>query len=205
MKQKFHLFICILILLPILIACPRNEQKKAAREIYQNNMDLNFKDCYNITFNSLQFDLPKKFNNIDYIDVCSNGKECKTYGIDELNLYFGISEIKANELSNIHYLTKINNSLEAIQYDAVGKRTKSIGSNTKVSEVVKFKHKLPIIYQSVIEPFVKRYTFESDYSSIYFVATIQKNNQFFVIQFCGKADKMNYFLDDFETILSSIK
>jgi hypothetical protein len=52
---------------------------------------------------------------------------------------------------------------------------------------------------------VKSYTFESDYSSIYFVATIQKNNQFFVIQFCGKADKMNYFLDDFETILSSIK
>ncbi len=205
MKNKFPTLL-IAFLVPLLFGCPRNDVKKASREIYQNRMDFNFKDSWNIRFGNLNFILPKKFKNDQYTSICINGSKCKTYSIDELNLYLSISEIKKNEASNIVYITNKNNILNAIQADAVLKRKKSLyNEKGKISEITVLKKNPSIIYQTVIESFEKDYSWETDNSSLYYVATIQKKDRFYVIQFTGKSENMRYLLDDFKSILSSIK
>ena len=205
MKNKSHTLL-IAFLVPLLFGCPRNDAKKASREIYQNRMDFNFKDNWNIRFGNLNFILPKKFKNDQYTSICTNGSKCKTYSIDELNLYLSISEIKKSEATNILYITNENNILNAIQADAALKRKKSLYNDKgKLSEISVLKKNPAIIYQTVIESFEKEYSWETDNSSLYYVATIQKKDRFYVIQFTGKGEHMRYFLDDFKRILSSIK
>jgi hypothetical protein len=205
MKNVIHAII-LASLVPLLFGCPRNDNKKASREIYQNRMDFNFKDTWKINFGSLSFILPKKFKNDYYTSICINGGKCKSYSIEDLNLYLSISEIKKNEASNIMYITNEKNILHAIQADAAMKRKKSLYNDKgKISEISIFKTNPSIIYQTVIESFEKEYSWETDNSSIYYISTIQKKNRFYVIQFTGKGENMRYLLDDFKRILSGIK
>ena len=200
------LLILIVLLVPLLLGCPRNERKKASREIYQNRMDFNFNDFWKIKYGNLTFTLPKKFKNDYYYSICTNGSKCKTYSIDDLNLYLSISEIKSNELSNIRYISNEVNTHLAVQLDATLKRKKSINNNKGgISEINHINKNPSIFFQTVMEPFEREYSWQTDQCSIYYIASIQKKQRFYVIQFTGKGEHMRYLLDDFKKILFSIK
>jgi hypothetical protein len=191
----------------LLTGCPANTERKAAREIYQNKMNFDFKASFNINYNGIQFVLPKKFgrNHGNYETICTNGSDCRSFSFDDLNLYFGISEIKKGELSNILFINDLLNPLDAVLEDAALKRKLSMFKVGKVSEMESIKYQLSSKMVTITEPFQKTYTWEEDDSSLYYVAAIKKKNRFYVIQFCGKKDKMVYFLDDFKRIIRSMK
>ncbi len=205
--SNFRFYLIIFLFVTILTGCPVNHEKKEAREIFQNKMNFNFNDNFNIHYNGLDFQLPKKFtrNYNNYQSILTNGSERRTFNFEELSLYFGISEIKREELSNILFIHDLSNPIDAVLQDAALKRKESIYHTGRVSEVNTFKCKLRCKLLSVLEPFHKTYSWEQDYSSLYYIASVKKNNRFYVLQFCGKSDKMIYFLDDFKQILRSMK
>jgi len=191
----------------VLTGCPAKTERKAAREIYQNNMNFNFKSPFNINYNGIEFFLPNKFTRDynNYESVCTNGSDIRTFSFGDLNLYFGFSEIKQEELNNILFINDLLNPLNAILEDAALKRKQSMFKVGKVSEVETIKCNQPCKMVTITEPFQKSYSWEEDYSSLYYVAAIKKKNRYYIIQFCGKKDKMIYFLDDFKRIIRSIK
>lgn len=191
----------------ILTGCPAKTERKAAREIYQNNMNFDFNAHFTINFNGIEFMLPKKFNRNynNYESISTNGSDIRTFSFEELNLYLGISEIKKEELSNILFVNDLLNPLDATLQDAALKRKQSMFKAGKVSEMETIKFNQPCKMVTITEPFQKSYSWEEDYSSLYYVAAVKKKNRYYVIQFCGKKDKMIYFLDDFKRIIRSIK
>jgi hypothetical protein len=202
--KNTRMYASALLSLLFLTACPAKPETKAARELYQNKMNFDFKQHFKINYNGLKFHLPKKFETDQQISICSNGSACKSFSFSDLSLYIGISEIKEEELSSIKYVSKFPNSLDAVLYDAAFKRKESIYHVGRISESISFKCKLSCKLLTVTEPFQKSYSWEDDYSSLYYIAVIQKNNRYYVAQFCGKSDKMIYFLDDFKRILRSM-
>ena len=207
MKNKFIQTIGILASIIVLTGCPAKTERKAAREIYQNNMNFNFKSPFKINYNGIKFLLPNKFTRDynNYESVCTNGSDIRTFSFGDLNLYFGFSEIKQEELNNILFINDLLNPLNAILEDAALKRKQSMFKVGKVSEVETIKCNQPCKMVTITEPFQKSYSWEDDYSSLYYVAAIKKKNRYYIIQFCGKKDKMIYFLDDFKRIIRSIK
>ncbi len=207
MKNKFIQTIGFLASIIVLTGCPAKTERKAAREIYQNNMNFNFKSPFEINYNGIEFFLPNKFTRDynNYESVCTNGSDIRTFSFGDLNLYFGFSEIKQEELNNILFINDLLNPLNAILEDAALKRKQSMFKVGKVSEVETIKCNQPCIMVTITEPFQKSYSWEEDYSSLYYVAAIKKKNRYYIIQFCGKKDKMIYFLDDFKRIIRSIK
>lgn len=197
----------ILVSLILLCGCPAKTERKAAREIYQNNMNFDFKEHFKINYNGIEFNLPKKFirdyNN--YQSVCTNGSDIRTFSFVDLNLYVGLSEIKKEELNNILFINDLLSPIDAILEDAALKRKQSMYKVGKVSEMETIKCNQPCKMVTITEPFQKSYSWEEDYSSLYYIAAIKKKNRYYVIQFCGKKDKMIYFLDDFKRIIRSIK
>lgn len=191
----------------ILTGCPAKTERKAAREIYQNNMNFDFNAHFTINFNGIEFMLPKKFNRNynNYESISTNGSDIRTFSFEELNLYLGISEIKKEELSNILFVNDLLNPLDATLQDAALKRKQSMFKAGKVSEMETIKCNQSCKMVTITEPFQKSYSWEEDYSSLYYVAAVKKKNRYYVIQFCGKKDKMIYFLDDFKRIIRSIK
>ncbi len=190
-----------------LMGCPAKTERRAAREIYQNNMNFDFNSPFKINFNGIDFILPKKFsrNYNNYQSICTNGSDIRSFSFGDLNLYFGLSEIKQQELNNILFINDLLNPLDAILEDAALKRKQSMFKVGKVSEMESIKSQLPCKMVTITEPFQKSYSWEEDYSSLYYVAAVKKKNRYYVIQFCGKKDKMIYFLDDFKRIIRSIK
>ena len=207
MKNKFIQTIGFLASIIVLTGCPAKTERKAAREIYQNNMNFNFKSPFKINYNGIEFLLPNKFTRDynNYESVCTNGSDIRTFSFGDLNLYFGFSEIKQEELNNILFINDLLNPLNAILEDAALKRKQSMFKVGEVSEVETIKCNQPCIMVTITEPFQKSYSWEEDYSSLYYVAAIKKKNRYYIIQFCGKKDKMIYFFDDFKRIIRSIK
>ena len=207
MKNKFIQTIGFLASIIVLTGCPAKTERKAAREIYQNNMNFNFKSPFKINYNGIEFLLPNKFTRDynNYESVCTNGSDIRTFSFGDLNLYFGFSEIKQEELNNILFINDLLNPLNAILEDAALKRKQSMFKVGEVSEVETIKCNQPCKMVTITEPFQKSYSWEEDYSSLYYVAAIKKKNRYYIIQFCGKKDKMIYFLDDFKRIIRSIK
>jgi hypothetical protein len=207
LKNKFIQTIGFLASIIVLTGCPAKTERKAAREIYQNNMNFNFKSPFKINYNGIEFFLPNKFTRDynNYESVCTNGSDIRTFSFGDLNLYFGFSEIKQEELNNILFINDLLNPLNAILEDAALKRKQSMFKVGKVSEVESIKYQLPSKMVTITEPFQKTYTWEDDNTSLYYVAAIKKKNRYYVIQFCGKKDKMIYFLDDFKRIIRSMK
>jgi hypothetical protein len=160
-----------------------------------------------MNYNGIEFFLPNKFTRDynNYESVCTNGSDIRTFSFGDLNLYFGFSEIKQEELNNILFINDLLNPLNAILEDAALKRKQSMFKVGKVSEVETIKCNRPCKMVTITEPFQKSYSWEEDYSSLYYVAAIKKKNRYYIIQFCGKKDKMIYFLDDFKRIIRSIK
>ncbi len=186
--------------------CPANLERKAAREIYQNKMNFNFKDSRKIDYKGLVFRLPKKFETNYYSNhLCSIGSNCKTYSIGQLQLFFGITQLKQNEVENILYVSQSSNPLKAILQHAAVKRKQSMNNQGRISELLTISSQVNCIMNTVVEPFAKYYSEEADFSTIYYISAIEKNKRYYVIQFCGKADKMRYFLDDFKRILRTLK
>ena len=194
MENKFIQTIVFLLSIIVLTGCPAKTERKAAREIYQNNMDFDFKSPFKINYNGIEFILPKKFTRDynNYQSVCTNGSDIRSFSFGDLNLYFGLSEIKQQELNNILFINDLLNPLDAILEDAALKRKQSVFKVGKVSEMENIKCKLSCKMVTITEPFQKSYSWEEDYSSLYYVAAIKKKNRFYVIQFCGKKDKMIY-------------
>jgi hypothetical protein len=98
LNLKFFGFYFLLIGMGMsLTGCPARSGRKAARAIYENKMNFNFKDPINVNFNGVSFLLQKKFKK-DYNYVKSiflNGSDCRSYSYEDLLfIYFGISEIK---------------------------------------------------------------------------------------------------------------
>jgi hypothetical protein len=206
-NKMIQYYVSTLVTMILLTGCPAKTERKAAREIYQNKMNFDLKDPFNINYNGIQFVLPNKFgrNHGTNETICTNGSDCRTFCFDDLNLYFGISEIKHEELSNILFINDLFSPLDAVMQDAAIKRKNSIYKVGRVSEMDSIKSKFPCKILTITEPFQKTYSWEDDYTSLYYVAAIKKKNRYYVIQFCGKKDKMIYFLDDFKRIIRSMK
>lgn len=200
---RFYLF--IFLIATILTGCPADRGRKEARIIYQNKMNFDFKKPFKINYNGLYFMLPKKFsrNYGNYEAICANGSDCRSFSFEELSLYFGVSEIKEDELSNILFIHDMLNPLDAVLQDAGLKRKESM-LNANISQINSINGKLSCKMLTVIETFKKWYTYQEDYSSLYYIAAVKKNNRYYIIQFSGKKDKMQYFMDDFKRILRSV-
>jgi hypothetical protein len=207
LKKNFIQTIGFLLSIIVLTACPAKTERKAAREIYQNNMNFDFKSPFKINYNDIEFLLPKKFTRDynNYQSVCTNGSDIRSFSFGDLNLYFGLSEIKKEELNNILFIHDLLNPVDAILEESAQKRKQSMFKAGKVSEMETIKCNQLCKMVTITEPFQKSYSWEEDYSSLYYVAAIKKKNRYYVIQFCGKKDKMIYFLDDFKRIIRSIK
>lgn len=191
-------------LISTLFGCFRDASKKASKELYDNRMDFNFSNCKEVKYGNVRFKLPNKFVKEAYINIHTNGKNALTYGIENLFLYFVISEISKNEAANIRYLTNESNLHQAIQRDATYKRQISINSQTaKCSQVRTLNYKYNFLYQAVTVPYTCEYKWDSNNTSTYYIASFSKNNRYFVIQFTGRGENLRYFLDDFKHILKT--
>ena len=203
--KPFYRILFFAFTMTTLSGCFRDNQRVASRELFKNKMDFNYSNCLNIKYGGLHFKLPKKFKKEYYLSVNTNGSKCLTYSIEELSLYFSISEVKEKEASNIRYLNRENNTLQAIQSDAVLKRKKSISIKAKSSESKRLNYNYSFIFQTVTEPYTKEYEWDTNSNSIYYVATLKKNERYYVIQFTGRGENLCYLLDDFKRILKTFK
>lgn len=193
------------VLLPILCfiltACP-GKQLRTKSDIEKNNMDFpNPKQIYELGIN---FELSDLFIESSYMHYAFNETNSTTYTTDDNSIYFTIEKFTTNDLLHIQYINKdtTNSNLEALRDFYANKRFNSMGSGeVSKAKPIHGKHWKKGWLQSIIEK--SESTYQNNIH--YLTATIAYKHEFFVLQLICEDNMMSYFLDDFNTILQSIK
>lgn len=183
----------------LLTGCPGGGYRNGLKQIQANNMD--FPDLRKIFYNGVSFKLSSLFeNNYDNSFVIQDN--AMTRVIYDLDLYFSIESFSEDEAEDIQFTFEEEiDKLNAVHDHYVYRR-----KNTLENPTVTIKKELPetVKYDGYIQ--VIHGTDDEDYQddSSYFTATMEINNEYYVIQMIGKRGNMGYLYDDFLDLLNSV-
>ena len=194
------------LILPLLVACPiSNSSTKAANELYANKMD--FKKWKKLSFKSVSFVLPEKFEEEVSFDYTINKYSSKQYSLQSLFLYFSVEIFSDTSATYLQYVNNQKSNLHAVQKNYVNSILVSLIGNYdagyRISEIKQLNKNC--LSQVIIENFNRQNKWDSDQTSTYFIATKKINKSFYVFQFVGKTENMHYLQDDFFKIVNSAR
>jgi hypothetical protein len=194
------------LMLPLLVACPiSNSSTKAANELYANKMD--FKKWKKLSFKSVSFVLPEKFEEEVNFDYTFNKYSSKQYSLQSLFLYFSVEIFSDTSATYLQYVNNQKSNLHAVQKNYVNSILVSLTGNYdagyRISEIKQLNKNC--LSQVIIENFNRQNKWDSDQTSTYFIATKKINKSFYVFQFVGKTENMHYLQDDFFKIVNSVR
>ncbi len=191
---KTYLFIFLGILF---FSCTPN--RNDLRELQKNNMD--FPELERYTFKNISFLKPKMLEtgyNDSYVLSSTN----ETFQNYILGLFLSVELFDNINVETIQFsFDDKKTKLEAIHDYYVLKRVKSLKEKEasikkSLPNSVEFKGYIQVVHG-------KNYEEEKDAS--YFIATIEVEKEYYVIQMIGRRKNMGFLYDDFINILSSIE
>ncbi len=194
------------LIFPLLVACPiSNSSTKAANELYANKMD--FKKWKKLSFKSVSFVLPQKFEEEVSFDYTINKYSSKQYSLQSLFLYFSVEIFSDTSATYLQYVYNQKSNLHAVQKNYVNSILVSLIGNYdagyRISEIKQLNKNC--LSQVIIENFNRQNKWDSDQTSTYFIATKKINKSFYVFQFVGKTENMHFLQDDFFKIVNSAR
>ena len=198
MKLSFYfgIFIC---LWTILCGCPSADlNTQDLKELRQNHYD--FKKWKRNYFKGIYFDLPKNFEkgNTDFM-YKADGLSKVNY---QLGVYISVEHFDSNEAEEFAFnFEEEIPKLTAVHEFYMDERRKSFqylenSIKTDLPVGSKLKGSMEVIYGRVDE---------FDYDLKYVIATLEKNNQWYVFQFITSQDLSAYLFDDFKKIIQSVR
>ncbi len=205
--MKFQIIFSLVFASLVLTGCPGDREEEVdpatymtdLERIQKNNMDL--PDNQRFYFSGIRYHLSNLFQRTYSHDfVLADDYEVKV--IHEMNLYFSIERFSESEAEGIRY--QFDNDeislLDAVHDNYAIKRNSSLEKAT-----ISIKKSVP---ESVGFPGVMQTISGKNYSrrsgNTYFMASLDINNDIYVIQLIGKEENMGYLYDDFIEIISSI-
>ncbi|XOV67243.1 MAG: hypothetical protein ACFHU9_16630 [Fluviicola sp.] len=204
--MKYKIIFSLVLASFILTGCPRDEEIEPAlyktdlERIQENGMD--FPDVRRFYFSGVRFRLSTLFLRSYYTEfVLADDYEVRA--IDELNLYFSIERFSESEAEGIRYRFDGDDEislLDAVHDNYAIKRNASLEEATisikkAVPETVGF----PGVMQTISGE-----SYEGNPANTYFMASLDIDNEIYVVQLIGKEENMGYLYDDFIDIISSI-
>lgn len=197
-------FAWLLLLFPLLQACPPVNTNRLGKKLRENNM--NFPAWEKKAWQGNTYIVPKDFDTENDINYISISEENVKYDNWEIRISLLLEEFDMNDAEHFQYIVDGNSKLESVHQAYVDTRSKN-GGYRKFS--VSQRKKLKLKYQNystvVIENFVREYSYDDESNVTCFITTLKKKDKFYVIQLSGRADKMNYLYDDYLKIVKSFK
>jgi len=202
---KVQVIFSLILVSLVLTACPKDEAEQPLvrrtdlERIQKNNMDL--PDNRRCLFGGIRYRLSELFlrsYNDDF--VLANEYDVKV--INELGLYFSIERYTEAEAIGIRYSFD-NDSislLNAVHDNYAIKRNASLEEAT-----VSIKKAVPetVGFDGVMQT-ISGKNYLGNPANTYFMASLDINNEIYVVQLIGKEENMGYLYDDFIEIISSI-
>lgn len=179
-------------------ACPGNTYKSDLQQVQENNM--NFPDLKKKYYDGISFKLSRLFNK-SYATEYTLQDNSDVYEVYDMNVVFSIEKFSSYdaELIAFSFDDKID-LLDAVHDNYLIKRVESLdvaehSIKKSLPETVKY----PGVYQ-IIHGSTSYY----DDQSTYMMATLEINDNYYVVHLIGKKDNMGYLYDDFKDILNSL-
>ncbi len=183
----------------ILCACPSPDlNTHDLKDLRKNHYD--FKNWKRNYYKGINFDLPKNFEkgNTDFM-YKADGLSKVNY---QLGVYISVEHFDASEadkysfsfdekvpkLTAVHefYMNERRNSFQYLENSI----------KTDLPKGSKLPGSMEVIFGRVDE---------YDYDMKYVIATVEKNNQWYVLQFITSQDLAAYLFDDFKKIIQSVR
>ena len=203
--MKIQVIFSLILVSLVLTACPKEEPEQAQvpltdlERIQLNNMDL--PDERRHFFSGIRYRLSELFqrSNDDYF-VLAEDYDVKL--IYDLRLYFSIERFSEAEAIGIRYSFDYDSIslLNAVHDNYAIKRNASLEEAT-----VSIKKAVPesVGFEGVMQTISGKNYFGNP-ANTYFMASLNVNNDIYVVQLIGKEENMGYLYDDFIKIISSI-
>jgi hypothetical protein len=197
MKFNFK-FIPLFVLTAVLYGCPPTNTQSDLSKVQDNNMD--FPELREQFYKGLYFKLSNLFQD-DYNTEYVIQDDAQTMSIYDMDVKFSIEVFSNEEAQLIQYTFEEEiDPLNAVHDNYVFKRLETLeegrASIKKSSPSCKFPCLVQVIHGT-----------SSIYgeASSYFMATVEADNQYYVIHLIGVEKHMGYLFDDFEAILASLR
>ena len=195
--------IVMIILLPLLTACPAdNEEAEDTLKTFREN-DYNFSEFKKQGYKNIRFKMPKSFD-IDY-----GNRHCyKSSALNRRDYTLGIiftverftEDDLESELMEDYYL--VDEDLLNSFHDAYADRRYESLTNASIS--FKKDTKKNIKFKGVTQTLSGRNSSYSD-DVYYAMATLKVRKEYYIFQFISKREMMDYVYDDFERLLASVR
>ncbi|NRA10770.1 MAG: hypothetical protein HRT57_02295 [Crocinitomicaceae bacterium] len=197
MKIKIIITLCAGFFL--VTACPEKSPKSALELIQENNMDLPKPLGY--YHKGINFKLSELFMRLNFNDMVIQD-DADVRVIPELYLYFTVESFSRSEAEAFQYAFEEEiDELDAVHDAYLGKRLSTLDeSNVSIKKAVPSSVKYPGYIQVISGS-----EFKNEDPLTYFMATLQINSKFYVLQLIGKKENMGYLHDDFIEIISSVE
>lgn len=183
----------------ILCACPTPDLKpQDLKDLRQNHYD--FKNWKRNYYKGINFDLPKNFEkgNTDFM-YKADGFSKVNY---QLGVYISVEQFDASEADEYSFsFDEEVPKLTAVHEFYMNERRHSFqylenSIKTDLPKGSKLPGSMEVIFGRVDE---------YDYDMRYVIATVEKNNQWYVFQFITSQDLSAYLFDDFKKIIQSVR
>lgn len=190
----------LVLLLPILTACPPVRTEDSFDKFVQNKMDLT--NLKRKDFKSIHFQMSDSYEvNFENNHLITNNPfSLKNYGIGS---YFAVEQFKPNDLKKMKFYLQSNeqDSLRLVQNFNSIKRTEAMmGSTISFPKTIFSKQKFKGILQTIEGPA------EGNTSDkTYFLATFQIDGFFYTFSMISDGQIAPYLYDDFLKVLASIE
>lgn len=196
--KRVQLFLFPLLLLT-LTACPGNSYEDARKKLYKNHMDL--PDPIKVYHDGVRFKISELFED-SYDNSFVLKANALTKIIYDLDLNFSVEKFSKFEAESYKFAFSENTDLLNAVHDHYAiKRQNSLEKHfSSIKKSVSKK----VGFNGVIQT-IEGEEFEDDGELLYFMSTIQIDENYFVFQLIGKKENMGYLYDDFVDILNSIE
>lgn len=174
-------------------------RKNAMKELRENNYD--FKIFAPQSYRGIYFDAPDVFEISYVIDHMYKG-DGLSLDNEQIGVYLSIEQFNKSEAETFLFSENGDYSeLDVVHSFYIQQRENSLKyATTSVKEDFAVKTKLPAAFQVVMG---RRDNISEDL--IYMIATVEKNNEWYVFQFVCNAELSSYLLDDFKDIIKSAR
>lgn len=202
MKNKFVW--SLLLLFPLLQACPPVNTNRLGRKLKENHM--NFPKWEKANWQGNSFNIPADLETENDSKSYTLSDENVIYSSWEISSFFIFEEFNTEEAENFKYIVGGQSNLEAVHEGYVKARSKKSSYRSfRVSQRKKLKLKYQNFSTVVIENFIRESSYDNASNVMCFITTLKKKNKIYVIQLSGRADKMPYLYDDYLKIVKSFK
>jgi len=162
---------------------------------------MDFPNLSKVYYNGIRFKLSELFFDEGYANYTIKDNAL-TKGIYDLRLHFSVENFSKAEADAIKFTFSDDTELlDAVHDNYVFRREESLAEFfTSIKKNVPKK----VGFNGVIQT-IEGKNYEEEPSTMYFMATIEIDNIYYVFQMIGKKENMAYLYDDFIELLNSIE